>query len=202
VNISYVRRDLKPMQDVAAAFLRDVESQPQSPDAAVAHRISGTTRWYEGNFFAARRHLEQAVAICNTVQDRELIFRFGLDVASPAMTYLALTLWALGRFDHARSLMEEGVARALETGHIPTIALAHDHAAGFEMMRRDRLRTAPHARALLSLAREHGMPVWIANGVFRNGWSRWDADHEAGLAEMRQGIASCVCSSTRFPCRQ
>ena len=31
-NISYVRRDPKPMQDVAAAFLRDVESQPQSPE--------------------------------------------------------------------------------------------------------------------------------------------------------------------------
>ncbi len=188
-NVSFVRADLIPMQDVAATFLRDVESEPQSPDAAMAHRICGTTRFYEGNFVVARQHLEQVLAICNAVRDREPVFRFGLDVASPAMTYLALTLWALGRFGRACSLMEQAVARALETGHIPTIALAHDQAAGFEMMRRDRLRTAPHARALLSLAREHGMPVWIANGMFRNGWSRWDADHEAGMAEMRQGIA-------------
>jgi hypothetical protein len=188
-NVSFVRGDLIPMQDVAATFLRDVESEPQSPDAAMAHRICGTTLFYEGNFVAARQHLEQVLAICNAVRDREPVFRFGLDVASPAMTYLALTLWALGRFGRACSLMEEAVARALETGHIPTIALAHDQAAGFEMMRRDRLRTAPHARALLSLAREHGMPVWIANGMFRHGWSRWDADHEAGMAEMRQGIA-------------
>ena len=188
-NISYVRGDLIPMQEVAAASLRDVASQPQSPDAAMAHRISGTTRWYEGNFVTARRHLEQVVAICNGVQDRELVFRFGLDVASPAMTYLALTLWALGRFDRACSLMEEAVVYALETKHIPTIALAHNQAAMFEMMRRDRPRTAPHARAHLSLAREHGMPVWIANGMFLDGWSRWSADREAGMAEMRQGMA-------------
>jgi DNA-binding response OmpR family regulator/class 3 adenylate cyclase/predicted ATPase len=188
-NVSFVRGDLIPMQDVAATFLRDVESEPQSPNAAMAHRICGTTLFYEGNFVAARQHLEQVLAVCNAVRDREPVFRFGLDVASPAMTYLALTLWALGRFGRACSLMEEAVARALETGHIPTIALAHDQAAGFEMMRGDRLRTAPHARALLSLAREHGMPVWIANGMFRHGWSRWDADHEAGMAEMRQGIA-------------
>ncbi len=188
-NISYVRRDPKPMQDVAAAFLRDVESQPQSPNAAMAHRISGTTRWYEGNFFAARRHLEQAVAICNAVQDRELVFRFGLDVASPAMTYLALTLWPLGLSERASSLMEEAVVHALETKHIPTIALAHNQAAMFEMDRRDRLRAAPHAQALLSLAREHEMPVWIANGMFLDGWSRWGADQEAGMAEMRQGMA-------------
>ena len=57
------------------------------------------------------------------------------------------------------------------------------------MMRRDRPRTAPHARAHLSLAREHGMPVWIANGMFLDGWSRWSADREAGMAEMRQGMA-------------
>ena len=53
-SVSFVRGDLTPMQDVAAAFLRDVESQPESPEAAIAHRICGMTRWFEGNFVAAR----------------------------------------------------------------------------------------------------------------------------------------------------
>jgi class 3 adenylate cyclase/predicted ATPase len=188
-NVSFVRGDLTPMQEVAAAFLGDVESEPQSWDAAMAHRICGTTRWFEGSFVEAQRHLEQVLAISDAAQHRELIFRFGLDVASPAMTYLAFTLWALGLLDRARSWMEEAVRHALETRHVPTIALAHNQAAMFEMMRRDRPRTAPHAQALLSLAREHGMPVWVAQGTFLHGWSQWSADPEAGMAEMYQGIA-------------
>ena len=58
------------------------------------------------------------------------------------------------------------------------------------MMRRDRSRTAPHLAALLSLAREHGISVWVAAGTFYDGWLRWNsADRETGMAEMHEGMA-------------
>src|SRR3954464_11243735 len=60
---SLVRGDLPPMQEVAAAFLRDVEASPGSPEVGEAHGMSGETHWYEGNFVEARRHLERALAI-------------------------------------------------------------------------------------------------------------------------------------------
>jgi predicted ATPase len=167
-----------------------VETEPESPDAAIAQRICGTTRWYEGNFTEARRHLEQALAICDAVGDRELVFPFGQDVASSSMVYLAMALWPLGVLDPANSLVETAVTRAVATGHIPTIAYLYAHAVFFEMMRRDRLRTAPHVQALLGLAREHGLPMWIAYGTFDEGWLRWDAvAPEAGKAEMHEGVA-------------
>jgi hypothetical protein len=60
----------------------------------------------------------------------------------------------------------------------------------FGMMSRDSLRTKPYAEALVGLAREHRMPLWLANGTFYQGWVRWDAgDHEVGEAEMREGMA-------------
>ena len=74
---SFVRGDLTSMQEVARAFLRDAESQPASPGAAIAYPIFGMTRWFEGNFVEARRHLEQALKIHDTMRDRELVFRFG-----------------------------------------------------------------------------------------------------------------------------
>ena len=69
------------------------------------------------------RHLEQALAICDAVQDRELVFRFGQDVASPAMAYLAMTLWPLGVLDRAARSSRRRSRHALKTKHIPTIAL-------------------------------------------------------------------------------
>jgi predicted ATPase len=186
---SFLRGDLASMQEVAATFLRDAESRPASPEAAIAHRIYGMTDWFQGNFTEARRHLEQTLAIYDAVRDRELVFRFGQDVASPAMAYLALVFWPLGVLDRAASLNEEAVAHALGTMHVPTVLYAHAHAATFETMRRDGSAATPHVEALLGLAREHGIPLWIAFGSFHEGWAWGAVDREAGIAKMREGMA-------------
>jgi tetratricopeptide (TPR) repeat protein len=186
---SFLRGDLTSMQEVAEAFLGDVKTWPATPESAIAHRICGMTRWFEGNFITARRHLEQALAVKGAVRDGEHDFRFGQDVTSPAIAYLALVLWPLGLIDRAGSLHEEAVACALGTMHVPTIAYAHAHAATFEAMRRNHERSAPHVRALLDLARERGIPVWIAFGTFYEGWLKWRCgNREAGIAEMHEGL--------------
>ena len=42
------------MQETAAAFLRETEHRPRSPEAGVAHRISGLTSLYFGDYAEAR----------------------------------------------------------------------------------------------------------------------------------------------------
>ena len=185
---SFVRGDLTSMQEVARAFLRDAESQPASPGAAIAYPIFGVTRWFEGNFVEARRHLEQALKIHYTMRDRELVFRFGHDGTTLDMVRLALVLWPLGVLDRAGLLIEEAVIHALEIRHTSTIAYAYAYAAIFEIMRGDRQRTAPYVQALLGLAHEHGMPLWLACGTFYEGWVQWGTvDREAGLTKMHDG---------------
>src|SRR5437764_253300 len=148
------------------------------------------TRWFGGSFVAARGCLEQALAIDDAERDSKFVFRFGQDVASSAMAYLALVLWPLGVLDSVDSFIEDAVIRASETKHTSTIAYAYAHAASFEMMRRDRQRAAPNVEALLTLAQEHGMAEWIALGTFQKGWLRWSSvDRKAGLAKMREGIS-------------
>jgi len=187
---SFVRGNPTSMQEVAAAFLRDVKSMPMSPDAAMAHRICGISHWYEGNFIAARRFMEQALTIADGAQRRKNVFSFNLDVTSIVMVSLPLALWPLGILDRAGSLTEEAVAHALETKHIPTIVLVYDWAAHFEMMRRDRSRAAANVQALLGLAREHAISDFIASGTFGDGWLRSGAvNPAAGIADMHKGIA-------------
>jgi hypothetical protein len=167
---------------MAAAYLRDVESRPKSPEAAIAQRISGMTRWFEGNFIEAQRHPEQALAVYDAVRDRELVFRFGQDLGSTAMAYLAQVLWPLGALDRASSLIQAALSHALGTRHIPTVAYAYATAGFFEMTRHDRRRAAPSVEALVGIAREHGLPLWIAFGSFCEGWLRW------GAPEMHEGL--------------
>src|SRR5208337_4339257 len=186
----YVRGDLTGMREHAAAFLREVEARPQAPEAGVAHRLIGVTKWVEGDFDAARGHCEQALAIFNPARDGDLAFRFGQDLGVAAMSYLALALWPLGEADRAFEFIERVKSRIVDTAHIGTVAYGNAHAILFEMMRGDFVRVAPLALALSRLAREHDLRFWLAYGVFSQGWARWRAGERAdGLAEMRGGVA-------------
>ena len=182
--------DLTAMREPAQAFLRDVESQPRSPEAGVAHRVYGVTRWFAGDFIEARSHLEQAVAIFDPERDRDLAFRFGQDVGVSAMVYLAIVLWPLGEVDRARELVDATATRIAELGHLATSTYGLMHSAMFEIIGRNVDRAAPLAKALSSVAHEHGIALWIAFGAFLEAWVELRSGFpEIGLLNMRRAAA-------------
>jgi hypothetical protein len=46
------------MQAHAAALLKDLEARPDSPEASIAHRATGITCWFAGEYLEARDHFE------------------------------------------------------------------------------------------------------------------------------------------------
>ena len=50
---SYMHCELAEMREMAAAFVSDVESRPHAPEAGVAHRVNGVTKWLAGDFSGA-----------------------------------------------------------------------------------------------------------------------------------------------------
>ena len=168
---SYVRGELSAMRTHAKAFLGDVDARPDSPEAAAAHRATGTTRWFAGEYPEARKHLEQALVLYRPGRDDDLAFRFGHDVGVAAMLYLALTLWPLGDIGRAVYLVGDAEARIAGLAHIGTRAFGKLHAAMFELMRGNLSCAAPNAFELARLAREHELPMWHAFGLFLGGWA-------------------------------
>ena len=63
------------MEEAAAAFLRETELRPNSPEAGVAFRISGLTRLYFGDYAGAGSNIEKALAILDSERDRDLARR-------------------------------------------------------------------------------------------------------------------------------
>ena len=188
----FVRGELAPMRDIAEIIKREIEARPGSPEAGVAARLNGTTDWFAGNFADARVSLECALAIFDPERDSDLAFRFAQDLGVSITAYLALVLWPLGEVDRARKVAEEMVARATRIGHVGAAVYGHFHFAMFEMMRRNPAGAAPHIEALIDLARTHAMPTWTAYGRFLRPWSRRHLEgSDAGLSEMRAGIAAC-----------
>jgi class 3 adenylate cyclase len=178
------------MREVAEAFLRDTQSHPRSPEAAVARRILGATCWFQGDYVGARPHLEQALAAYDYERDHHLAARIAFDPGVPPCFYLALVLWPLGDVDRAGCMAEQGLGLALQGGHIPTVAFAHLFSCVLAAVRRKPEVAMPHARALMRLAPEQGQPHFRTRGPFLYGWARARAGDPEGEAGMREGLAS------------
>jgi predicted ATPase len=188
----YVRGELAPMREIAELVLREVETRPDSTEAVVAVRLNGATQWFAGDFTAARSFLERALAVFDPQRHGDEAFRFAQDIGVTITAYLALVLWVLGEVERARTIAEQTMARATQTGHVGTIGYAHFHFAVFEMMRRSVSAAAPHIKALVDVSRAHEMGMWTAYGKFLAPWSRCCmGGADASLAEMRDGIATC-----------
>jgi predicted ATPase len=187
---SFVRGELAIMQESASAILRDCENQPKSSEAGIAHRLSGVTNWFSGNFEEALVHLEQALTIFDPERDGDLAFRFGQDIGVSAIAYSALVLWPLGQIDRANQLAESMAARASQCGHIATAAYGAVHAVVLQViMGRNPVRAASHIETIVRLARDHEMPLWIAFGSFFEPWARWHlGSRDTSLTEMRRGL--------------
>jgi class 3 adenylate cyclase len=111
---SYVRGELPSMRRHAAVSLHDVDGEPDSPEAGVAHRITGITSWFAGEFVEARGHLERALALFEPGRDDDQAFHFGLDGGVAALANLAISTWALGDVERATSLVVRTHARIEE----------------------------------------------------------------------------------------
>ena len=186
-----LRGELEAMDEVSSAALELLDHCPRIREASMAHRMRGTTYWYQGDFASARDRLERALAMFDPERDGDLAFRFGHDIGVSCMAYLAPSLWSLGEIRVAEELEATMIARAGEAGHVMTVAFAAFYRSMFEIMRLDARAAQPHAAKTLELGRAHGLPFFIGYGIVESGWVRARLDdRNEGVAQMRQGLES------------
>ena len=187
--VSFVRADLAPMREVAAASLHDARHSPGLPAAGRALHVFGVTCWFQGDYTGARTHLEQALVAYEHERGHPLAPRFVFDDKVVATGWLAVVLWPLGEVDQAARLLDSALSLARQSGHLPSIAWAHAYTCRFAGICRKPGLARPHAEGLLGLAREHGLPMRLADASFFHGWARWCAGDGDGEARMREGLA-------------
>jgi len=187
----HVRGEMPAARALADAFLADAERDPNSPEAGLAHRAVGSTRWTEGDFVGARVHLEQALALCDAGDQADLRARFGLDPRVAATMQLALTLWQLGEVVRARQLAADGLRSAHQSKHLPTLLYGYGWTCFFGAMCDDGAAILDSAEALVELSGEHHLSLWQYFGTFFLDWGRWRCgDRQCGRTRMRDAVRS------------
>ena len=85
-----LRGELEAMDEVSSAALELLDHCPGIREASIAHRMRGTTHWYQGDFANARAHLERALAMFDPGATATSHFGSGMTSAFPAWAILRL----------------------------------------------------------------------------------------------------------------
>jgi tetratricopeptide (TPR) repeat protein len=158
-----------------------MQRQPDAVFLQRGHYALGMNALAQGNFSAARAHLEESRRLCDAPQPSTLIFHGVRDQGMNALCFLAQVLWGLGYADQAQ-----------QGEYPPSLAYAQVFAAALCQWRRDAVATCAHAEALITLADEQGLVLRREQGRILRGWTLVMRGRAAeGVAQIRQAFSGC-----------
>ena len=179
------------MREMAELFLREATARPDCPEALIAHRISGITCCYFGDFAGAHDHFQKSIELYEQTRHGDFANRFGQDPRAAAEIGDALTLWVLGRIDEALPLADRALTDAELAAHAPSMAYVLVYAALLGLFRCNPEAVATYSQALADIVSRYDLPaLWAGFAVFFQGWAKSSDDaEESRLTEMRRGLA-------------
>ena len=184
-----VRGELRLAREIAETFLREAERAGRTMECRVGGCLVGLTCLLQGDFVEARSNLDEALSTYDPERDREARFRFGMDIGC-ARVYLAVAKWLLGEIGPARGLIEEAVADAIETGHVPSLVNTYAFKSHFEMIRGDVEAAQSDAQIVVRLSQENALPLYATVGALRSAWASARLDSSGmGATEFRQALS-------------
>jgi tetratricopeptide (TPR) repeat protein len=152
--------------ELGETFLREAEQAGRAAETAVALRSLGMACLYQGDLSKAQEYLVRALKVYDPERDREASIRYGVDTGAGARYNFAVTKWYSGDVVQARKLIEEAIAYATQSGHIPTLSATYNHKAWLEVVRSDAIAALQTAETLVDLGQQHGLALWVAIGRY------------------------------------
>jgi tetratricopeptide (TPR) repeat protein len=167
------------------------QRQPAINVLSEAHTAMGGAALFQGDFVAARAHLEQGRSVVNSLPLSSSPFRAGFVPGVEPLVWLELALWALGYADQAQQCSQEALARARQMEHPATVWIAECFAAMLSQCRRDVAGTHTYAEAAMAVAAAQGFAHRLELGRILWGWALvLQGDSAADVEHIRQGIAA------------
>ena len=177
-------------RETAEVFRRQAENAARTTEAVVGGRMLGLNCLWQGDFTQSQANLVQALRMYDPQRDREAKFRFGMDSGACATAYLAHTSWQFGEIERARALIDEAVARAVESGHAPTSAQVYQFKALLGVFRGDANAALQAAETVVGLGQEHGLAIALGWGTPCLCWARARlGERDTGLTALTQAVA-------------
>jgi predicted ATPase len=166
---NYVAFNGDEIRNIAAQFVALAEKQRATVPLMVGHRLMGTSLLCTGNVTQGLVHLDRAMTLSNSAEDRPPPTRFGQDVRVSILLYRSLALWLLGYPEAALAATNDALEHARAIDHAATLMYALMHASLAHI--HFGLYAAANAEAdeVIALADEKGALIWKSLGTVLRG---------------------------------
>jgi class 3 adenylate cyclase/predicted ATPase len=186
--------------ELASDFLRLAGDRPDAGLTLTGHRMLGLSLFETRPSAEAKAQFEHALRLYDPDEHATLLFQFGQDPYSAALSFTGFIDLELGFPERATTSIKAAVARAEDVGH--------PNSKGYVMTfgslqvawgMRDVAATRRTAEALIALCEEYGMPMWLAYAKVFRGWAMTMADGSRdGIAGLREGLNDLETTDTLF----
>jgi len=185
------RGKLQRASEFGEQFLSLAQDQHDSALLLCACYALGDTLFWQGEFMAARAHLEQGIAFHAPRPYDTYAFLYEPEPALSCLGVLSLTLWFLGYPDQALQRSHEALALAQESSHPYSLAKALANAAALHALRREWQTLKERAETLQTLAAAQGFAELLATATRSYGLALVEQGQIVeGIAQMQQSMAT------------
>jgi class 3 adenylate cyclase/predicted ATPase len=157
------------MRDLAAHFLALAEKDGSTVPLMVGHRNMGVSLLHTGDIEKALMHIDQAIALYDPAEHRQIATRFGQDVGVALLFYRSLARWPLGYPEAALADADRAITDARGIGQAATLmpaltltSLTHIHCGRYPV-------AELQLDEVISLAEEKGALFWKVGGMLVKG---------------------------------
>jgi class 3 adenylate cyclase/predicted ATPase len=156
-----------------------------------AHHQLWATKYYLGDYSAAKAHLNFGIATYDPDRHHALTYTYsGHDPGVCCRIYSASILWLRGYIDQALVRCREANALAERVSHPITLVLAQSNFTNVHLMRREPGAGRQWLQKWSAQAQEFALPGLISQGTFYLGWVLAEEGRAAeGIPKMREAIA-------------
>jgi DNA-binding SARP family transcriptional activator/tetratricopeptide (TPR) repeat protein len=152
--------------------------QPSLP-VALAHRILGMSRLFQGRFPEARQHLDGALAAYDAIGQPVTLPWIGGDLQATCRALLGFVLAVSGHLDQAWAQASQALHRARRIKHLPALGTTLIFACEVAVLRGDLPALNALAGELLDVGETEGLRFFLAYG--------WAAEGYAQAAQAKPG---------------
>jgi class 3 adenylate cyclase/predicted ATPase len=157
----------------------------------LGHASCGRTLLFTGPLTSSRSHLEEALAIYDSIAHRALVHQIGIYAQVVSQAFLGIALFCLGFPDQALAQSSTAVAEARRLAHPPSLAGVLSLNAMLLSLDGDNAALDTHAEELMAVAAEQSFPYWRAHGNIYRGWAKVkNGDVTEGMSLLRGGLTA------------
>lgn len=161
------------------------------PDQTMqVHYAYGNNLFWLARYEEARRHLESAIALGETLSSTQLINTYGEDTGISSMAFLSWIQLISGQAEAAQATSERSIQAARQLGHAHTLGFALTFATMLQRLMHRPVQAGALANELLALASRHDLGLWLASGSALKGWSMAVQGDARGLDAIRPAVAA------------